>query len=126
MTRHADFATAVEQLLAQAGYVPADAPETLQPGAALVAPAGEGGGRGPTADGYNPIVDIVIGVASTFSSDPRGALLTALDKATALCWESDLLVPLPAQVLIRPTILGAPIGTEDQPLIAIVIRASQG
>ena len=52
-------------------------------------------------------------------------MVAALDRITALLWGSDLLLPSAARVFVRPSVGGIRLGTDDQPLAAIIVTVSR-
>ena len=125
MTGFRSFVDALEEMLSDAGYTVVTAPEELIVGTALVLPVGETEERDSVRDGFTPLCDIVIGAVKTLNIAARLEMADALDRITALLWESDLLVPSSARVLVRPSIGGIRVGVDDQPLAVIIIPVSR-
>ena len=129
MTGFRSFIDALEELLGDAGYPIVTAPEELIVGTALVLPVGEIETRDSQPDGFTPVCDVVIGAVKTLNIAARLEMADALDRITALLWASEaaqaLLLPSVARVLVRPSVGGVRVGTNDQPLAVIIIPVSR-
>ena len=124
MTRFKTFIAAIDATFADAGYDVVEAPEDLQQGSALVLPTGETDARDSVVDGFTPMASVIIGAAHTRDYTQRASVIAALDKATTLLWESPLVLPETARVLVRPNVGGVLLGTDEQPLVVIIIAVS--